>query len=59
MVLDFQPFFVFCIGCMDVLIVTPRLYAPEENVISTCWIEGLYLTKKWTHKPNVFIFILL
>jgi hypothetical protein len=39
---QFQPFFIFSSQVRMLSACHPAAYAPEENVKSTCWIEGLY-----------------
>jgi hypothetical protein len=43
---QFQPFFIFSSELRMLSASNPVLYALEENVTITCWIEGLYLIKK-------------
>ena len=59
---QFQPFFIFSSDVRMMSACHPALYAPEEHVISTCWIEGIYsgpsiverfdARKNWNSKGN-------
>jgi len=43
---QFQPFFIFSSKVRMLSALNSAVYASEENVTSTCCLDGLYLVKK-------------